>query len=289
MIPESIDTEGILEIFRKICLIRYFELNLKKIYDAGLMPKIPIYLSVGQETIAASLSMIYKGASLFGQHRGHGIYLAFGGDPTRLIDELLGLPTGCAGGMGGSASIQCPKIKMFGHDGLMGTQVPIGVGYAIGTGQTTITFMGDASAEEGYVLGAIGYAATKKAPILFVVCDNGLSILTKKDVRRNWNMADHAGFGIATMDITDDPWEIIRTGKLFKDQLPALINIQTNRELWHAGTGRDGQPNEFNRFNVTKNEIAMAGLGTEADTIEKEMEISIETLWNQRLQLAGRL
>ena len=289
MIPESIDTEGVLEIFRKICLIRYFELNLKKVYDAGFMPKIPIYLSVGQETIAAALSMIYKGASLFGQHRGHGIYLAFGGSPAQLIDELLGLPTGCAGGMGGSASIQCPEIKMFGHDGLMGTQVPIGVGYAIGTGQTTITFMGDASAEEGYVLGAIGYAATKKAPILFVVCDNGLSILTKKDVRRNWNMADHAGFGIATMDITDDPWEIIRTGKLFKDQLPALINIQTNRELWHAGTGRDGQPNEFNRFNVTKNEIAMAGLGTEADTIEKEMEISIETLWNQRLQLAGRL
>ena len=102
-------------------------------------------------------------------------------------------------------------------------------------------------------------------------------------------MADHAGFGMITMDMTDDPWEIIRIGKLFKDQLPALINIRTNRELWHAGTGRDGEPNEFNRFNVTKNDIAIAGLKIEADIIEKEIEASIEALWNQRLQLAGRL
>src|SRR5438045_844284 len=109
---------GLLEIFRKMCLIRYFELNVKQAYDEGLIPKIPIYLSVGQESIAATLSVAMPGAALFGQHRGHDIYLAFGGDPRKLIDELLGLPSGCAGGMGGSASIHCPEIRMFGHDGL---------------------------------------------------------------------------------------------------------------------------------------------------------------------------
>ena len=40
--------------------------------------------------------------------------------------------------------------------------------------------MGDASAEEDYVLGALGWAATKKLPILFIVEDNNLSILTEK-------------------------------------------------------------------------------------------------------------
>ena len=30
--------------------------------------------------------------------------------------------------MGGSASIHCKEINMFGHDGHMGTQVPIGTG-----------------------------------------------------------------------------------------------------------------------------------------------------------------
>ena len=40
--------------------------------------------------------------------------------------------------------------------------------------------MGDASAEEDYVLGALGWASTKKLPILFIVEDNNLSILTEK-------------------------------------------------------------------------------------------------------------
>lgn len=291
MNPKSLPPEEVLETFRRMCLIRYFELNVKRVYDAGLMPKIPIYLSVGQESIAASLSMSFpKGSvALFGQHRCHDIYLAFGGPPEKLVDELLGLPTGCAGGMGGSASIHCPEIKMFGHDGLMGSQVPIAVGYALGTGEKTIAIMGDASAEEGYVLGAIGYAATKNAPVLFIVCDNNLSILTKKWVRRSWNMADHAGFGMRTIDITDHPWTIMQSAKYFSKSLPMLININTVRELWHAGTGRDSPPNEYNRFNITKREIAELGLREEANQIEIEMEEYTRELWDKRLELAGRI
>ena len=40
--------------------------------------------------------------------------------------------------------------------------------------------MGDASAEEDYALGALGWASTKELPILFIVEDNNLSILTEK-------------------------------------------------------------------------------------------------------------
>jgi thiamine pyrophosphate-dependent acetolactate synthase large subunit-like protein len=46
------------------------------------------------------------------------------------------------------------KINMFGHDGHMGTQVPIGIGACFTSKKPTIIFMGDASAEEDYVLGA---------------------------------------------------------------------------------------------------------------------------------------
>ena len=45
-------------------------------------------------------------------------------------------------------------------------------------------------AEEDYVLSALGWAATKNLPILFVVEDNNLSILTEKKVRRVWEMDD---------------------------------------------------------------------------------------------------
>ena len=82
--------------------------------------------------------------------------------------------------MGGSASIYSKKIKMYGHDGHMGTQVPIGIGACFTSKKPTIVFMGDASAEEDYVLGALGWASVKKLPILFIVEDNNLSILTEK-------------------------------------------------------------------------------------------------------------
>ena len=86
------------------------------------------------------LNKCYKGPKplLFGQHRCHSIYLAFGGEPIKLIDELLQKKTGCTEGKGGSASIHSKKINMYGHDGLMGSNGPIGVGACFATNKPTI-------------------------------------------------------------------------------------------------------------------------------------------------------
>ena len=52
--------------------------------------KIPVYLSAGQELIPSTLSEICKIKKvkplLFGQHRCHSIYLAFGGNPAKLAE-----------------------------------------------------------------------------------------------------------------------------------------------------------------------------------------------------------
>ena len=272
-----------LEMFRKMCLIKYFELNIKAAYDKKFIAKIPIYLSSGQEAISAALSVVIKEPALFGQHRGHDIYLAFGGDPAKLIDELRGWPTGCAGGMGGSASIHCPEIKMMPHDGLMGTQVPDAVGSALSTKETTIAFMGDASAEEGYVLESLGFAQTKKLPTLFIVCDNGLSILTPTEIRRSWKMAEHANFGMPAVDITDDPWLIMHHADKLKVNLPAMMNIQTCRKLWHAGTGNDGEP-IWDRFELVKQELNELGLGDQALAIEENIIQFLDELWDRKLK-----
>ena len=42
------------------------------------------------------------------------LYLAFGGDETKLVDELLGLKSGCCGGKGGSPMIMILKRKLLG-------------------------------------------------------------------------------------------------------------------------------------------------------------------------------
>jgi len=270
-------------IFKKICVCRSFEKNAAKAYDEKLIPGFPVYLSLGQEAVSAGLSLaLPKSIKRFAQHRCHDVYICWGGDIRALRDELLGLPSGCAKGMGGSASVHCPEINMFGHDGLLGTQIPIAVGYAMGLKQDILAIGGDAAFEEGYVLGAMGEAITKKAPVFFACYDNNLSLLTETKVRRSWSMLDEAkAKNIPAVDITDDPWLVAHHAKLLSKQLPAFMNIRTCRELWHAGSGCDGPP-EWDRFELVKKEMASLGLGREAEVIEKKSQNYIDLIWKER-------
>lgn len=272
-----------LGMFRQTCFNRYFEYEAKRVYDRGLM-KLPIYLSVGQEHIPVAIASAYPDCLIFAQHRAHSVYLSYGGDPRGLIDELLHRPTGCARGMGGSASIHSPAIGMYGHSGLMGDQVPIAVGAALGSGKRVLTVMGDAAAEEDYIYGALGFAATKRLPVLFVCEDNDLSILTPTRVRRNWTLCGLAnGLGLPAVDISDDPWLITHHVRSLAAQLPAVLNIRTCRGLWHAGTGCDGAP-EWDRFALIKQTLEDLGLGAQARAIESETERTVQELWAEQLR-----
>lgn len=280
--------EETLEMFRRMCMIRYFELEVKKAYDCGKI-SMPIYLGLGQEALPAALSVVWKdlNPAIFAQHRAHGWYIAFGGNLEKLRDELLHKPTGCAQGMGGSASIHSPEIRMYGHDGFMGTQVPIGVGYSFANNfnrakeDYALIVMGDASAEEDYVLGALGYASHKKLPILFVCEDNNLSILTEVKVRRQWKMTDVAkAFCMEGIDLSDDPWSLMYHAKTFKRHLPAFMNVHIARDVWHFGTGSDGPP-EWNRFMLVKKELDSLGLTAQAQTIESNVNQEMQQIWKE--------
>lgn len=270
------------KMFQRLATIRHFELQVKNAFSAGLI-KCPIYLSLGQESIAAALSVVYTKPAIFAQHRAHDLYLAYDGDQGALADELLHHPTGCAKGMGGSASIHSPRIGMFGHSGLMGDQIPIAVGFALGKNVKTLAVMGDASAEEDYVLGAMGYAAHKKPPVLFVCVDNGLSILTKVETRRNWHMKDIASsLGMKAVEIADDPWLVMHHAQELSQSLPAFMNIHTARAVWHAGAGSDGPP-EWDRYALIQKEMVALGFGDRMRALEKEAQVRAESLWKGRL------
>lgn len=269
-----------IEVFDKISFCRHFENYVyNKIQDKTI--SIPVYLSAGQESIPCSIAVRLKNKNIspniFIQHRGHSTYLAFDASPEQLVDELLGLSTGCSFGMGGSASIQSLEKNIYGHDGLMGSQVPIAVGHCYETKHPTIVFMGDASAEEDYVGAAIGWASTKNLPILFVVEDNNLSILTEKKIRRNWNMHELAhAYKVEAYDISDDPFAISNhLSNVFKK--PLLLNVRTIRKYWHAGAGIDGD--YFDRYECLKKTLP-----SEVLEIDKNNKIKVEKLWQSRLE-----
>lgn len=279
----SLSTQSSVKMFEQICFNRYFEYQVASAFNKKLI-KAPIYLSVGQEHIPAAISAASKNFNIFAQHRAHSYYMSFGGSPAALRDELLHLPTGYNRGMGGSASISCKEINMFGHSGLMGDQVPIAVGYALGSKRNTLAVAGDSSMEEDYAIAAMGYAATKKLPVLFICEDNNLSILTEVSTRRSWKIADVArSFNMHSVEITDDPWLIVQQVRKALDQLPAFINIHTCRNLWHSGTGVDGPP-EWNRFNLIKETLQTIIADTDITDIELKQEHRAKELWAEQLQ-----
>lgn len=274
-------TDYRIKVFKKASFCRHFE---NQVYKAAQNKhiKFPFYLSAGQEYIPAAIYTLLeeKGIdpNVFIQHRGHSHYLCKQADPIQLIDELLGRKTGCANGMGGSASIHSKEKNIFGHDGLMGSQVPIAVGHAYQTKKPTIVIMGDASAEEDYVLGALGWASTKNLPILFIVEDNNLSILTEKKVRRNWEMVDVAkGLKMEAFNINDNPISLWTTLHNYDFSYPMLLNINTTRKYWHAGAGKDDDYN-------TQYEMELHLLGEEAKIIDEQNKLFTEQLWQQQLE-----
>tara|TARA_R110001592_G_scaffold115967_4_gene316681 strand:+ start:126 stop:962 length:837 start_codon:yes stop_codon:yes gene_type:complete len=271
-----------LNVFKKAALCRNFEQYVFNGIQDKLF-KLPIYLSGGQEYIPATIAQVMSerkiDPNIFIQHRGHSTYLSYKASIESLIDELLGRPTGCAGGMGGSASIHSKEKNIFGHDGLMGSHVPIAVGHCYSTQHPTIVHVGDAAAEEDYVLGALGWASTKKLPMIFVVEDNNLSILTEKKMRRNWEMHDVAeAFQMKGLDITDDPMELRNAVENAFQDGPILLNVNTHRKWWHSGAGIDDE-NTFDRY-----EHEMESLGDEAKVIHEYYKNEIELIWQRQLE-----
>jgi len=268
---------NLVEIFKKMCLIRHFELETAEKVSQQLLPWL-VYLSAGQEAPSSAISTLTEGYAVFTQHRGHSAYLAHGGDPTALIDELLGLETGCCGGKGGSPCIQDLSIPMYGHHGLIGENIPLATGYAFADRKPTVVYFGDAAAEEDYALTSFGFAATHKLPILYVCEDNDLSILTPIKDRRSWNVYDVAkAMGLRTAVIEDEPELIFNTVKDLLKNLPAFINITTCRHLWHVGSGNDGPP-KSDRLNEMRNIVP------QASKMEEEIKSYVGDLWQERLR-----
>ena len=270
------------EIFKKLCINRYFELEVAKAHRAGHI-NIPIYLSIGQDHIPAIISEQCGGWPLFIQHRCHSWCLSWGMPPISIAKELLGRKDGCNKGMGGSASLASKDHNIFGHSGLLGDQIPIAVGYAQASQQKTICVLGDAAAEEDYALASFGYAATHNVPILFVCEDNDLSILTEKKVRRSWRLVEVAkSLGLNAFAISDSYKAIEESVQRIK--LPGLINISTTRHMWHAGSGQDTCP-KHDILPVMRKKLSLSQEEHQANIehIEYSTKNKMERLWQQLL------
>jgi TPP-dependent pyruvate/acetoin dehydrogenase alpha subunit len=151
------------QMFRSLYRIRMIEEEIAKIYPSDKI-KSPVHLSIGQESVSVGVCLALQPQDVvFGSYRGHAMYLAKGGDLKGMIAELYGKITGCAGGKGGSMHLIDKDKGVMGTSAIVGTTIPVSVGYALGLkyrGLDAIvaSFFGDGAVDEGAFHEGINFA-----------------------------------------------------------------------------------------------------------------------------------
>src|SRR5438552_2453270 len=185
----SIAESNLARIYRKLQLIRRVEEEIARIYPSDKI-KSPVHLSIGQEAVAVGIcDPLRPDDVVSGTYRSHAAYIAKGGDLPAMFGELFGKDTGCARGKGGSMHIVGMDQYILGTSAVVGTTIPIAVGYALALQRedkhrVVAAFFGDGGTEEGVFYESLNFAALHQLPVLFVCENNGYAIHTH--ISKRW-------------------------------------------------------------------------------------------------------
>jgi pyruvate dehydrogenase E1 component alpha subunit len=120
---------------------------------------------------------IEPGDEVITTYRDHGHMLAAGMDPKGVMAELTGRRGGYSHGKGGSMHMFSAEKKFYGGHGIVGAQVPIGIGLGFahryrGNDHVSITYLGDGAVNQGQVYESFNMAALWKLPVVFIIENN---------------------------------------------------------------------------------------------------------------------
>ncbi|MBR2124757.1 MAG: pyruvate dehydrogenase (acetyl-transferring) E1 component subunit alpha [Acetobacter sp.] len=166
-----------LNAYRIALLIRRFEEKVGQLYSTGFIGGF-CHLYIGEEAVATGITMnLRSGDKVITSYRDHGYMLALGIDPRSVMAELTGRATGCSRGKGGSMHMYSREKNFYGGCGIVGAQVPLGVGLAFanryrGTDEVAITCFGDGANNQGQVYESYNLASLHKLPCVFVIENN---------------------------------------------------------------------------------------------------------------------
>jgi pyruvate dehydrogenase E1 component alpha subunit len=212
-----------------------------------------VHLSIGQEAVAVGVCDPLRADDVVsGTYRSHAAYIAKGGNLRAMFAELYGKDTGCARGKGGSMHIVDMDRYILGTSAVVGTTVPIAVGYSLALKReakerVVVAFFGDGAAEEGVLYESLNFAALHKLPVLFVCENNGYAI--HMPIAKRWaapRLVERVEtYGIPTHQISDSNvltiWEIAANAytSIRGGSGPVFIECRTYRWKEHVGPGDD--------------------------------------------------
>jgi len=283
-------------LYRKLRLIRRAEEEIARIYPSDKI-KSPVHLSIGQEAVSVGVCDPMRPDDVVsGTYRSHASYIAKGGDLRELFAELYGKDTGCAHGKGGSMHLVDMNHYILGTSAVVGTTVPIAVGYALalkreGSGRVVAAFFGDGATEEGVFYESLNFAALHRLPVLFVCENNFFAIHTPLEKR--WatrQLCERVRtYGIPAQQVTDS--DVLKIRQLAAEAIagmrtgqtgPAFMECHTYRWREHVGPREDYDDGYRSREDLLRwqanDQVAVIGArldAAERSSIEADVEREI--------------
>ncbi len=171
-------SDGYLDYYRTMLLIRRFEEKVADMFSEDLVSGT-CHLCCGQEACAVgAVSALSMKDLVVSNHRGHGHLLARGGDPVRLMAELLGKAEGYCMGKGGTQHLCAMDIAFLGTNGITGGGIPIATGAALSSqyrdsGEVVACFFGEGASNQGTFHESLNMASIWQLPVVYF-CENNL-------------------------------------------------------------------------------------------------------------------
>ena len=195
----------LLERYRTMRRIRTFEERVGELFVRGESAGSMLHLSIGEESAAAATCAVMEPEDTFTtHHRGHGIFLARGAEPDRMMAEIAGKDAGYCRGKGGSMHIADSGLGHLGANAIVGGGIPavIGAGLAAkraGRGALSCAFFGDGATGQGILYESMNMAALWDLPVMFVCVNNQWGMGTRIDrATRSTDLHERArAFGLA--------------------------------------------------------------------------------------------
>lgn len=164
------------EFYKMMLLIRRFEEKCVELYSAQKIAGF-LHLYIGEEAIATGMMHALRADDgVLGTYREHGLALARGISPNRIMAELLGKMEGCSRGRGGSMHLFDAETRFYGGNAIVAASLPMAAGIALADkmmkrDRVTVCLFGDGAVAEGEFHEVMNLAALWQLPLLFV-CEN---------------------------------------------------------------------------------------------------------------------
>jgi acetoin:2,6-dichlorophenolindophenol oxidoreductase subunit alpha len=178
MLPE-ISRDKQLNILRKMLMIRRGEehvIRFNEEYEGLIRGHFHVY--IGQEATGVSVcETLTSDDYVFSTHRNHGHVIAKGGDPKKVLAEIIGRETGYCRGRAGTFHVAAPDLRIIHTSAIVGGCLALAAGAAFASqvqqlSAVSVAFFGDGAMEEGIFYEVLNMAKLWQLPLIFLMENN---------------------------------------------------------------------------------------------------------------------